>query len=110
MNDILNDVEELKQLIINSDEYKEYIRLTKVLDNNKDINDVIEKIKNMQQEIVHKENKNEDTSLNEKKLSNLFEKLNSFVEYNEYLKSAKNLNKLITKIQKNFEESFNEIL
>ena len=110
MNEILNDVEELKDLIIDSDEYKEYVRITEVLDKNNEINSIINDIKRLQKKIVHQESKKEDTSENEKKLSELFEKLNSFEEYNNYLISAKKLNNLITDIQKKFEVCFNEIL
>ena len=49
MNDILNDVEKLKQKVLDSDEYKEYKNTEKILDNNKEINNLITKIKKLQQ-------------------------------------------------------------
>lgn len=110
MNNILLEVENLKKMIIDSNEYKNYINETKKLDKNKEINYLINKIKLKQKEIVKKENIKEDTSLDEKILSDMFDKLNSLEEYKNYLKSAKKLNKLITEIQKRFEDCFNEIL
>ena len=110
MDNILLEVEELKKMVIDSNEYKNYIIETKRLDQNKEINNLIKKNKKKQQEIVKKESIKKDTSLDEKILSDLFEKLNSLDEYKNYLKSAKKLNKLITEIQKKFENCFNEIL
>lgn len=110
MNEIIDNVEELKKLIEESDEYKEYDRLTKELDKDKEINDIIEKIKELQKEAVNKEVKNEDTDELEIELDNLFNKLNGNKKYKEYLESSKKLNDLITKIQDKFSANFNDIL
>ena len=110
MNNIMNNVEELKKLIEESEEYKEYDRLTKILDTDKEINEIIDEIKKLQKEAVNKEVKKEDTKNIEEKLDNLFEELNNKEKYIEYIEASKKLNKLITEIQDRFSNSFNEIL
>ena len=49
MNDILKDVEILKESIINSNEYKNFKKYEEILDNNEEINKIITKIKRIQQ-------------------------------------------------------------
>lgn len=110
MNNIMNNVEELKKLIEESEEYKEYDRLTKILDTDKEINEIIDEIKKLQKEAVNKELKKEDTKNIEEELDNLFEELNNKEKYNQYIEASKKLNKLITEIQDRFSDSFNEIL
>ena len=105
MNDIIENAKELKDLILESREYKSYEKMTKKLDKNKEINKIISDIKIKQQQIV----KTKDNTL-EEELNILFNKLYSYKEYNDYIDSSKKLNDLITKIQKNFEVEFNDIL
>ena len=105
MNDIIENAKELKGLILESREYKSYEKMTKKLDKNKEINKIISDIKIKQQQIV----KTKDNTL-EEELNILFNKLYSYKEYNDYIDSSKKLNDLITKIQKNFEVEFNDIL
>ncbi len=110
MDDILNQASELKKIIEKSNEYKEYIKMTKKLEKNSKVNDIIDEIKKKQQLIVKMENNKENTELEEEKLNILFEQLNNIPEYKEYLKASKILNKLITKVQDNFSKAFNDIL
>ena len=70
----------------------------------------IKKIKELQKEVVNKESKKENTDLIEKELDELFYKLHSNKKYNDYITSSKELNDLITDIQKRFEEEFNNII
>lgn len=110
MNNILIEVEKLKDMIINSDEYKNFINSRSKLDKNKNINAIIEKIKSIQKILINKEDKNEDTEEENIKLRSLYSELNSYELYNEYIKNAKILNELITRIQKKFEEYFNQFV
>ena len=110
MDDILSKVEELKNMIISSDEYKEYEKNKNLLDNNKEIKKIISQIKEKQKIIINKENSKKDKEKEEFEVSNLFRKLHSFTEYNNYITSAKKLNEIITKIQKRFEEYFNNFV
>ena len=110
MNNIISEVEELKELIIDSDEYKEYKKYSDLLENNKEIQKLINNYTTLQKEIVLLEYKKEDTSNKEKKLDLLFNKLTSINDYNKYLEASKRLNKLITNIQNNFQEFFDSLV
>ena len=41
MNDILKDVEVLKQKVMNSNEYNDFKKYEQILDSNKEVNDII---------------------------------------------------------------------
>ena len=69
MNNILKDVEELKQKVIDSNEYKDFKKYEKILDNDKEIKKVINQIKKVQQSIIKKEDKNENTDKDQIELS-----------------------------------------
>ena len=51
MNDIINDVNELKENILKSSEYLNFKKSEKNLDNNKEVNKIITDIKKLQQKI-----------------------------------------------------------
>lgn len=110
MNSIINEVEELKELIINSKEFKEYKKYEELLDTNSRVKELVNKYTSMQKEIVLLESKNNDTSDKEKELNLLYSELTSIDEYNKYLDSSKKLNELITNIQKNFQEFFDSLV
>ena len=110
MNNILKDIEELKNDIINSNEYKEYDKYLKELENNKEIKELINKITKLQKEVVKLEFNNNDASITEKELDSLFDKLNSYDIYKKYITSSKKLNKMITEIQKKNEKYFNSLI
>lgn len=101
-----SSVKELKDEIINSNEYKEYILSKEVLDNNKDIKDLIRKITSTQRKIVSGKR---DTTL-EEELDSLYEKLYSYDEYNKYIETSTKLNILISNIAKELENYFNSLM
>lgn len=107
MNNILEDVEKLKQDIIDSNEYKEYKKYNDILEKNEEIKSIIRDIVSKQKELVSKLN---NDKILEKELDSLYEKLNSYDDYNKYIESSKNLNILLSKVQKNFEEYFNKLI
>ena len=107
MNNILEDVERLKQDIIDSNEYKEYKKYNDILKENEEIKSIIRDIVSKQKELVSK--LNNDKKL-EKELDSLYEKLNSYDDYYKYIESSKSLNILLSKVQKNFEEYFNKLI
>ena len=55
MNNVLKDVEELKELILSSNEYKNYINSLNNIESKKEIKEIINKIISMQKSIVKKE-------------------------------------------------------
>ena len=107
MNDIINDVEKLKEKILLSNEYKNFKEAEKILDSNKEINKIIGKIKQVQQQIVKKEDKKEETDKEEIELQSLYKQLDTYKEYTNYIQASKIFNELITSIQKEFESYFN---
>ena len=110
MNNILKDVEDLKLKILSSNEYKDFKKYEEILDNNKEVNDIINKIKKIQQTIIKKEDKNEDTLKEKIELNTLYQKLDTYDDYKNYIESSKKLNQIITYIQKEFENYFNKFI
>ena len=110
MNNIIKEVEELKELVLNSDEYKKYKKYNDLLESNKEVKKLVNKYTSLQKEIVLKEYKKEDISDKEKELDLLYDELISIDEYNNYLESSKELNELITRIQNNFQEFFDSLV
>lgn len=110
MNNAIDETFKLKRLIEQSEEYMNYEKTIKLLEKNKKINYLINSIKKLQKEIVQKEVKKINVEKLEEKLNFLFDELYDIPLYNDYLQNSKKLNKLITKIQKKFENNFNKIL
>lgn len=110
MNNVLTDVKELKELIISSDEYKNYIMYLHILENSDDINLLIKNITSKQKEIVKLEHLNKKDLIKEKELDCLYTKLNQYEEYRKYIKSSKKLNDLISNVQKKFQEYFDSLV
>lgn len=110
MNKIILEVENLKKMILNCNEYKEFIKYEKVIDNNREIKKIISEIKTKQKVIVNKKAKNIDKETEEFEVKSLFKKLENYEDYNNYIKSAKSLNSLISNIQKRFTNYFSEFI
>lgn len=110
MNSVLNDVNELRKLILDSKEYKNYISSLNTIESKKEIKKIINKIVTLQKDIVKKEVSKIDTSKEEKELNNLYSNLYDYEEYNIYINNSEELNILITSIQKRFEEYFNSLI
>lgn len=110
MNDIINDVNELKENILKSSEYLNFKNSEKKFDNNKEVNSIIARIKKLQQTIINKEDKQIDSNKEEVELQSLYKELETFSDYIEYKKNARIFNNLITSIQKEFEEYFNSFI
>ena len=110
MNNIIKDVEDLKEKVLNSDEYKDYIKYRTLLDNSVEINEIIDKIKETQQTIIKNNEIQKNTDKEELELESLYKKLNSYEDYTNYINSSKKLNEIITYIQKEFENYFNKFV
>ena len=107
MNSIINDIELLKQDIMDSNEYKEYKKYNDLLENNEEIKSIIKDIVSKQKELVSKLNNDKKI---EKELDDLYEKLNSYEDYNKYIEASQNLNILLSDVQNTFEEYFNKLI
>ena len=106
LSNLDSSIKELKDDIISSSEYKEYIKTKEVLDNNKDIKDLIKKITSTQKKLVSGKG---DSNLDEE-LDTLYEKLYSYEEYNEYIEASTKLNVIISDTQKELEKYFNSLM
>lgn len=105
MNNVLEDVNELKEIIFNSKEYKEYKKYLDALENNDEVNKLIKKITTLQKKVVRNEDLNK-----EKELEELYNELNSINVYKKYIESSKRLNKILTEVQMNFNDFFNRLV
>ena len=106
LSNLDSSIKELKDEIISSNEYKEYIKAKEVLDNKKDIKDLIKKITSTQKKLVSGKG---DNNL-EGELDTLYEELYSYEEYNEYIEVSTKLNILISDTQKELENYFNSLM
>ena len=106
LSNLDSSIKELKDEIINSKEYKEYISSKEILDNNKEIKNIVKRITNTQKKLVGGKG---DSSL-EDDLDKLYEDLYSYSEYNDYIEKSNRLNILITDTQKELEKYFNSLV
>jgi cell fate (sporulation/competence/biofilm development) regulator YmcA (YheA/YmcA/DUF963 family) len=107
MNNYLSDIEDLKNDILNTNEYKDYKKYDELLSNNSEIKSLIKEITILQKESERLGNKDINIDI---KLEDLYDKLHSYDDYNKYIESSKKLNELISNIQNNFEEYFNSLI
>lgn len=110
MDNIIKKVEELKEIILKSDEYLNYKKYESKLDDNFEINEIIDSIKTLQKQIINKEDKKECTDKEEIEVQSLYKKLDTFDDYRKYIEASKKLNESITYVQKQFEDYFNQFI
>ena len=105
MNNIINDIDDLFNKLKESNIYKEYLEVTKKLGENKDIKKIINEIKKYQKIGTN----NKDNSV-EKKLKELYKKLESYPLYQSYLIIKEQLEDELFNIKELFDKYFNDIL
>lgn len=89
MENLFNKFDEIIYEIKNSNDYKNYVILHKMMIDNEEINKLISEIKDLQKVIVNKEYKKVDFFKEEEQLNENLNKLNSiplYVEYDKYQK------------------------
>ena len=106
---ILKKVDELIATIKNDSTFKRYEYLKTSLSEKDEIMDLIRKIKKINQLIVKKEYRKEDTSSFEKELKELERELNSYVDYQEFLYLKEDLNNKLQSIKYILEDNINKI-
>lgn len=106
---IENKIDELFDTIKNSKEYKAYLNIGEVLDNNKEVNDLVNEIKKLQQESVRLE---EQGDIKYKEIDKVIEEkvntLNNIPVYKEYLRRMDEFNNIITESKDNIEKFIND--
>lgn len=106
MNNLIDEFDELLELIKQSDEYKEYVRLKELVSNNEDIKRLTDEIKKIQKSIVRsKGNKELEKELESKNIE-----LNSIPLYNDYIESIDKLNELLLIVKNKFDSFINELI
>lgn len=93
---INNGIEELYNSINESTEYKEYLEINNILKEDKELNNLINKIKILQKEAVKLESINDNKSKTiDKEIDTLVNKLNSIPKYIEYKDKLKEFNNVL---------------
>ncbi len=105
MSDIENKIDELFNLLEESNVFKDYIKIKKQLGEDKDINNLIEEIKRYQKIATN----NKDNSV-EEKIKKLYIKLESYPIYQSYLIVKEELNEELFGIKEVFDKYFSDIL
>ena len=104
---IKTKIEELVELIKQSDDYKRYIYLKEELSKNKELMKIINKVKKKEQERVNKEYRKEQTKDLEEEIESLKDELNSYPDYLEYSYLQEDINDNLQNIRKIIESAFN---
>lgn len=105
---IENKIDELFQAINESKEYKAYQNIGEVLEQDKEINDLIKEIKTLQQKSVRlEEQENEEYKEIDKEIDELVKKLNSKPIYQEYMKRMNELNDVLAMSSNQIEKFIN---
>lgn len=105
MNNIKKDIDILFEEIKKSSIYKNYILCKEQLNNNKEIIDIIKKIKEYQVKITN--NYSDELEL---KIKELYNKLNSYPLYQSYIEYKEELNNELSNIVSEFNLYFKDIL
>lgn len=106
---IQNKIDELFDTITNSPEYKAYQNIGEVLENNKEVNELVNEIKKLQQESVKLE---EENNPKYKEIDKVIEEkvntLNNIPVYQEYLRRMDEFNNVIASSKDNIEKYIND--
>ena len=98
---------ELVKVIKDSDDYKEYLELKEKIKSNKEIIELVDKIKNLQKTYVKSAYLDSNVK---QELDNKLEILNSIPLYKEYLSKEKKINSIMSNIKEGLNVIFEDIL
>ena len=106
---IKESIDELFNAICNSSSYKEYINITSVLKNDREVNNLVNEIKKLQKESVNLEYKGDMSYKDiDKEIDKKVAILNSMPVYQEYLKRMNNFNDILSQSSYTIEKYINE--
>ena len=101
--DISNKIDEIINEIENSDVYQKYLSLQKQISSNKELMELINKVKVMQKDVIHKKKKKEE-------LDELMDELNSYPLYREYNNTLYEINNTYGIIESSLNNYFNKVI
>ena len=100
---ISNKIDEIIQEIENSDIYKKYLSLQKQIESNSELMELINKVKVMQKDVIHKKKKQAE-------LDKLMDELNSNPLYREYNNTIYEINNTFGIIETSINNYFNKLM
>lgn len=104
---VLDKTNELVSLIKESNDYKRYLFLKEEMKKDKQLMELVNKIKKSEKLRVNLEHKKEDISNIEKEINSLRKELNEYPIYQEYLYLQEDLNNLFQNIRNILETNIN---
>lgn len=102
-NEIIKKVDEIILEIENSEVYKKYLLLKENISNNKELMELINKVRVMQKDVLHKKVKQEE-------LENIVNELNNHPLYIEYNNTLYEINNVYGIIESSLNNYFEKIL
>lgn len=109
---MINDgIDSLIDSIQRSDDYKKYMEISNILKDNKEVNDLLEEIRELQKESVNLEYNGD---IHYKDIDKVIEEKVRILEgipvYQEYLKRMNEVNDTISSVSRGIEDYINEVV
>ena len=101
--EITNKIDEIIKEIETSEVYKKYLLLQEKISNNKELMELINKVKVMQKDVIHKKKDKEE-------LDKLMDELNNHPLYREYNNTLSEINNTYGIIESSLNNYFNKIM
>lgn len=102
-------LDELFETIETSKEYQSYLEIGRVIDKNKEVNDLMQEIKELQKKSVRlEETGNEEYKRIDKLIDEKVKYLNSIPIYQEYLRRMKEFNSCLSESSNTIEKYIND--
>lgn len=108
-NKFVDKVDEIIDIIKNSDEYQKYIEVSNKMKNNKDIMNLIDEVKSLQKKLVKEESLGKDITLIDKEINNKLKLLEEYPIYLDYIYLQEDLNNSISLVKTSIEKYINNI-
>lgn len=108
-NIILSKVEEIVNIIKNSNEYKKYMEVSNKMKNNKEIMNLIDEVKSLQKKLVKEQSLGNDISLIDEEINKKLKQLEEHPIYLEYTYLQEDLDNSISLVKTSIEKYINNI-
>ena len=110
LSNVLDDVDELTNYIKDSDKYKRYLIVRESIENNTEIMNKINEVKDKQKEIVKLKHNKKDYKEAEKRMEEILNELEEYPLYTEYNYLVEDLNYELSYIKKTIENEIDKLL